>query len=378
MQRYSDDELIEALERNSGNKAATARELHYDERALRRRLKRLALKGYSPDHDMTRVVPDGFKVKGVSSYYNRDGVLSGQWVKSTEDRERQYQMMLEAVAELRKDIPHQQPIKAPTTSLPDLLNVFNITDYHLGMKSWGEETGADWDTKIAADLLVKWFGSAIAQAPDAEHCVFAQIGDFLHWDGLASVTPTSGHIVDADTRYQHIIRVAIQVVRRCINMLLAKHKTVYVLMAEGNHDLAGSAWLRELFAELYADEPRVTVDTSADPYYCHEFGNCSLFWHHGHKKKLEALDDVFVSKFREVFGRTKHSYGYTGHLHHDKMLETNLMIMEQLRTLAAPDSHASRGGWMSGRDAKVDTYHRQYGRIGRVIVTPEMALAGVV
>jgi len=33
---------------------------------------------------------------------------------------------------------------------------------------------------------------------------------------------------------------------------------------------------------------------------------------------------------------------------------------------------------MSGRDAKVDTYHRQYGRIGRVIVTPEMALAGVV
>ena len=89
-QLYTDDELIEALERNGGNKAATARDLQFDERTLRRRLKRLALKGYSPEHDMVHTVPDGFKVKGVSTYYNADGQPTGQWVKSSADDERRY------------------------------------------------------------------------------------------------------------------------------------------------------------------------------------------------------------------------------------------------------------------------------------------------
>src|SRR5690606_39279255 len=49
--------------------------------------------GYSPSHDMTRTVPDGYKVKGVSTYYNKDGKPTGQWVKSTADEQRQRELM---------------------------------------------------------------------------------------------------------------------------------------------------------------------------------------------------------------------------------------------------------------------------------------------
>jgi len=42
------------------------------------------------------------------------------------------------------------------------------------------------------------------------------------------------------------------------------------------------------------------------------------------------------------------------------------------RTLAAPDSHASRGGWISGRDAKVITYHAEHGEVGRITVSADM------
>ena len=38
------------------------------------------------------------------------------------------------------------------------------------------------------------------------------------------------------------------------------------------------------------------------------------------------------------------------------------MIVEQHRTLAAPDAHQARGGWISGRDAKVITYHKDFRR----------------
>jgi DNA-binding Lrp family transcriptional regulator len=37
-----------------------------------------ALQGYSPDNDMTRTVPDGFKVKGISTYYNNEGKPLGR------------------------------------------------------------------------------------------------------------------------------------------------------------------------------------------------------------------------------------------------------------------------------------------------------------
>ena len=68
-----------------------------------------------------------------------------------------------------------------------------------------------------------------------------------------------------------------------------------------------------------------------------------------------------------------HSYAHTGHLHHIKVDEANnLMVVEQHRTLAAKDAYASKGGWMAGRSATVITYHKDFGEVGRVTLTPEM------
>ena len=370
MRKVTDDQIKEALRTLSVKKAS--KQLGISERALWTRKAKLARQGWSPEHDMTKTVPDGFHLKGTSTLYGEDGQPKLQWVKTSIDHERQEALMMEAVKAMAADIKPAKAIQPPESTLAALLNCYVITDYHLGAKAWGEETGADWDTEIAEQLLVDWFGAAISQAPDASVGVFAQLGDFLHWDGHQAVTPTSNHLLDADTRFQKIIRVAIAAIRRITAMLLLKHDRVILLMAEGNHDIASSMWLRELFAALYSEEPRIKVITSPDPYYCIEHGQTSLFFHHGHKKKLDQLETVFVAKFREIYGRTKYSYAHTGHLHHNVMLERNTMQLEQHRTLAAPDSHASRGGWVSGRDAKVITYHSERGDVGRIIVSVDM------
>jgi len=336
-------------------------------------IKKAALMGYSPEHNLVHPVPDGFKLKGTSTMYDMDtGEAKIQWVKSTIDSERQEQMMREVVNALIEEIPPEKAVTPPKHTLDNLLNVYVITDFHLAAKVWGEECGADWDMNIAEDTLIKWFSAAISLSPDAKTGVFAQLGDFAHFDGLLAITPTSGNILDADTRFQKLVRVLIRVIRRVTSMLLAKHEHVHLLMAEGNHDLASSAWMRELFYSLYIDEPRITVDTRPDPYYMIEHGKTSLFFHHGHKKRMNGLETVFIAKFREVFGRTKFSYAHTGHLHHDVLRETNTMKIEQHRTLAAPDSHASRGGWLSGRDAKVITYSSEFGEVCRNTVSIDM------
>lgn len=337
-------------------------------RAIRRRA---AKQGHSPEHDMTKTVPDGFNVKGVSTYYDKDGNKSGQWVKSTADEKRRFELMQEAIKAMTEELPKESPRKIPDHSVKQLLSKYIITDYHIGMMSWKEETGADWDLKIAENLLVDWFKAAIDLAPNSAVGVLAQLGDFLHWDGIEAVTPTSKHVLDADTRFQKLVRVSIRVLRRVIALLLQKHQTVHVICAEGNHDIASSIWLREALAAMYENEPRITIDQNADPYYCYTFGKNAFFFHHGHKKKMSAVDSVFVAKYREEYGQAEFHYADLGHLHHEKVLESNLMVLEQHRTLAAPDAHASRGGWMSGRNSKVTTYHEEFGKVIEHIISPK-------
>lgn len=369
--KVSEAEVIAAFEKAGGNCRATARALGLDPAGVLRRITRLKARGYNPENDQRHPVPEGQMLKGVSTLYDDQGNVKIQWVKSQGDGNAA--AALRAVFDgLIEDLPKAKAVPAPERPVSALLNCYVITDYHLGMLSWGEETGADWDINIAESLLVRWFQTAIKQAPKADKAVFCQLGDFLHWDGMDAVTPASKHLLDADTRFQKLVRVAIRVMRQVIGLLLKKYPQVHVIAAEGNHDQASSIWLREWLQAFYEEEPRVTVDVSPDPYYCVEHGQTSLFFHHGHKRKPTNVDSVFTAKFREVFGRTRHSYAHLGHLHHKHQLETNLMVVEQHRTLAAPDAYASRGGWISGRDAQVITYHAEHGEVGRIVVNSRM------
>lgn len=355
--------------KDSGRSRSTIRS------AIARVEAKAARRGLSPVNDLTRPAPEGMLAE-TSTLYNKEGNITLQWVKNKIDRDKFANFMITTAEAMSQDIPKTLPIDRKTQHVDeDLLNLYVITDYHLGMKADSAETrdeNGDWDIQIAEDLLVRWFQEAVARSPDAKTGVFCQLGDFLHWDGLEAVTPTSGHPLDSDDRFDKLVHVTIRVIRRVTQLLLEKHEKVHMIMAEGNHDLASSVWLRQLFAALYSDEPRITVDLSADPYYCYEFGENSLFFHHGHKKRVNNVDNVFVAKFREEYGRTKFSHAHMGHLHHERVLETNLMTVEQHQTLAAKDSYAARGGWMANRCARSITYHKQYGKVQEYSISPEM------
>jgi hypothetical protein len=368
-------EIIQAvIDEGSNNKASLklgiARQT-VDE-VVKKVKRKAAIKGWSPDHDMIRPVPDAFVVRGVSTYYNAEGKASGQWVKSRLDDEKFQELLRSAVDGFKDDLPRISLTNPPPLGNDNLLNCYVITDYHLGMLSWSEETGEDWDIQIAEDLIYKWFAQAIHQSPDANTAIFAQLSDFLHFDGMDAVTPASKHLLDVDTRFAKLVRVAIRIIRQIINMLLAKHQNVHILMLDANHDPVSQIWLREWLAVTYENEPRITVDTSPNPYNAYEFGATALFFHHGHKKRISDVSSVFASQFREMFGRTKYAYAHTGHLHHLDVKENNLMIVEQHRTLAAPDAYSARGGYLSGRDAKVITYHKRYGEVSRLTINSEM------
>jgi hypothetical protein len=331
-----------------------------------------ALRGYSPEHDMTRPVPSPYIVKGISTYYNAEGKASGQWIKSTLDNDLKNEAIREGFEAMAMDLPRLEPIKKPLITHDQLCNLFTITDFHLGMLANEKESGADWDLKIAEELLVSVFEQSILAAPHAKIGVINQLGDFLHSDGIMPITPTSGHIVDQDGRFAKIVTVALRLLRRVIDIALIRHEKVIVLMAEGNHDITSSIWLRVMFKALYEKEPRVTVIDSDLPYYQYQHGKTMLAFHHGHLSKNDSLPLLFASQFPKVWGDTTKRYCHTGHRHHVDEKEHSGMKVIQHATLAARDAYASRGGWISEREATVITYHKEYGQVARHTITPEM------
>ena len=361
---YDEDEFIQHI--NTLGTAGTAKEIGISVRNVGKRKAKLVKEGKLP--------PPGYKIKGQSTLRDSDGEVVMEWTKTDIDKDEQERLLREALKAMAEKIPAAKPVKPHKIKYNDqLTNLHVLTDYHFGALAWDEETkGDNWDTDLAEKLIIDWFTASINSSPDAEVGILAQLGDLLHFDGLVPITPASGNVLDADTRFQRVVRIVIRCLRQIIQMMLVKYKTVWVIMADANHDPSAGVWLREFLKALYEDEPRVTVDVNPDTYNCYEWGQVSLFFHHGHKKKIASIDDVFAAKFREVFGRTKFSYAHMGHFHSVEVKETNLMLLEQHRTMAASDAYASRGGWISGRSANVITYHKEYGEVARTTYSPEM------
>lgn len=328
--------------------------------------------GYSPDHDWNHPVPDGHKIKGVSTYYNADGVPTAQWVKSQTDEERQFEILCERIENAVENLPRFKPTKPPKTIDDDLLALLTITDFHLGMYAWEAETGNDWDVEIARDVFLNSVHDMVEASPNAGIGLLCQLGDFLHWDGILSVTPSSGHILDADTRYGKLVELAMSVMTEAVHIMLKRFGRVVVVSAEGNHDLSGSIWLRKHLKHVFSNEPRLSIIDNEFPYYAYLHGETMLGFHHGHKMKLAQLHKLFASepRFREMWGKANYTYIHTGHYHHEKVIEDGGAIAEQHPTLAARDAYAARGGWVSRRGAKVITYDKTDGEVARITVRP--------
>lgn len=328
--------------------------------------------GHSPDHDMTHTVPDGYLVKGVSTYYNKDGKPAGQWVKSGIDAERQLEIMREAIESLCADIKPIYPESFLGFTDDDILTVYPLGDPHIGMRAWHAECGEDWDMAIAEDKFGKVFNRLVNSSPASHEAVIINLGDMLHSDNIAGVTERSGHHLDMDGRYPKMINVAMRVIRQMIHAALQKHFQVRVINAIGNHDDTGAMWLSVALKHIYENEPRVIIDASPTPFHYVRFGKVLIGAHHGHTCKADKLPMVMATDRAKDWGETEHRYFHTGHIHHDTLKEYPGVKVESFRTLAAKDAYATWNGYRSGQDSKAIVYHKDFGEVERHTVNIRM------
>ncbi|QLL11718.1 oxidoreductase [Pseudomonas chlororaphis] len=368
--KVTDDQIIEALKIHTMPKAAEHLGIHI--RTLRKRKSALARKGWSPEHDLTHAVPDGFHLKGASTLY-KDGVQVMQWVKSSIDHERQRELMIAACQAMSEDLPQIDPVSGPISTLASLMAVYPIGDAHIGMRAWGEETQGDsWDMTEAVRVQCGAMAALVDLAPPAELAVIINLGDWFHADNMEGMTSRSGHIMDLDGRYAKMISVGMKVMRQCIASALKKHAKVRVINVVGNHDDTGALWMSVALSHTYENEPRVQIDRAPSAFHYIEHGRVLIGTHHGHTCKSERLPGVMAADQAEAWGRTKYRYWYLGHVHHQSVKEYAGVTVESFNTLTAKDAYAAFGGYRAQQNMKCIVMHSEFGEVARHTVSPDM------
>jgi hypothetical protein len=362
-------EYIDSIEKTKSVKQ-TAKDLKVDVStvyaALATLRKRAALSGYSPDEDMVHPVPSPFLVKGVSTHYNKDGVVTAQWVKSKLDDTKAREAIEEWVSWLVTEAKGLSPvITKPLIVNDDLLSVYPMGDPHFGMYAWAEEAGEDFDLNIAEQLTKDAINRLVDTSPPSKTALIIELGDFFHADNNTAMTPRSGANLDVDTRWVRVIQVGLRAMRYVILKTLEKHENVIVRIVSGNHDPHSSWALAFALSAYFENEPRVTIDLSAADVWYYRFGKVLIGATHGDKCKSKNLPAIMACDRPVDWGLTEHRFIYHGHIHHSSRTEHPGVLVESFRTLAARDAWHTASGYRSGRDMNCIVHHKDHGEISR-------------
>lgn len=326
--------------------------------------------GYAPGHDMTRTVPGGFLVKGVSTYYDKDGKPSAQWVKSALDPEAMREIMREAV---RGFIEEVSPVKAPAAPLDfqsDIIPWIQIGDAHLGMLAHENEVGENFDLKIAEQELCTAIGMLIDELPSCERIVINDLGDATHFENFEGETAASRHRLDCDTRFPKMIKVYSRVMRFIVDKALSKARHVDVIVNQGNHSRTNDIWMAELLRVAYGHTGRVHVLNNDSVFIAYRMGNTLVMTHHSDKCRPAMLANVMTSDYRKDFGETEFHYIDIGHVHHGMVMKEHPSIfIESFNHLAALDKWAHDSGYRNRKSITVILRSKQYGEQGRRVLT---------
>lgn len=296
--------------------------------------------------------PLGFAVKGVSSYVNKDGQVAGQWIKTAADWEQRSAIIQEAFEAFAEDLPRFPAVQVPTGTDSRLMACYPIGDLHVGMLSWPEETGDDWNLQLAEQIQCAAMARLVELSPAADVATIINLGDWFHYDNMDGTTSRSGHVLDVDGRFAKMARVGVKIMRQCIDSALKKHGRVHVINVGGNHDDTAAIMLRVCLANAYENEPRVTIDPTPGGFNYFRHGRVLVGCHHGHSAKAERLPGVMAADRAKDWGETTHRYWWTGHVHHQSLKDYPGVTVESFRTLAAKDAYASWGGYRAPRDMK--------------------------
>ena len=231
----------------------------------------------------------------------------------------------------------------------DTMLEITIGDHHFGMRSWGQETGADWDLDIAQDSLLHAVARLLQAAGTVRRIRLALMGDFLHYDMMQAQTARGGHVLDADGRYPKVVRQAVRLLL-AVGALCGGHcRELEWVVIPGNHDEVGVVWIRELLNAAFQHKESITVIMDPAPQVAMLWNKILLAYCHGDKTTPQRLASLMPALWPDKWAASTHRRWRTGHWHHQAATEYPGLLYEVVPILAPRDAYAAGGAYLSRR-----------------------------
>lgn len=250
-----------------------------------------------------------------------------------------------------------------------------VHDLHLGSLSWGEESGEDYDLKIAEKRFKDSVNELLKRVnlSQVEKILLPIGNDLMNIDNKNNAT-VNGTVVDTDCRFMKMIKVARRIVIEVIDEL-ALIAPVDIVIVPGNHDSTVSFMLGEILDAFYFNNENVTVFNSPKPRKYYRYGLVGLQLTHGDEEKHEALGMIFANQEPNIWASTKYRFCQLGHFHKNKKI--NYVSVDEhpgfqiqiLPTLSSATAWADKKGYSSLKQAKAFLFDKEKGQIGEFTTT---------
>ena len=246
-----------------------------------------------------------------------------------------------------------------------------LTDAHFGLLAWGEETGENFDLKIASSRAKQAVSELLGRVGDlskVERILLPVGNDLFNVDSKNNAT-TNGTPQDVDVRYMKMVRVVKDVFVDIVNSL-SIIAPVDVIIVPGNHDRITSLMLGEILHAYYNNNDRVVVNNSPKLRKYYKYGKVGLQLTHGDEEKHEALGLIFATEESKLWADTVYRFCQLGHFHKNKTInylsvdEHQGFQVQILPSLSGTGAWTYSKGYMAHRQAKAFIYHKEDGLIG--------------
>lgn len=246
----------------------------------------------------------------------------------------------------------------------------NIPDLHLGKLAWKEESGEDYDIKIAVkrykDAVYELIGRT--NISDIARFILVVGHDFLNVDGKNNQT-TAGTPQSSDSRFYKMVKVGKQLLIETIDEL-STITNVDVIVVPGNHDSNSMLMMGDILEAWYHTSTRVTVFNDPGPRKYYQYGVTGIMYAHGHNEKMDDLPQIFATENKELWFHTTFHRVHMGHFHHSRQLKFKDIqeypgcIVKIINSLSGTDAYHAEKAFLSLKGAEAFLYHYEKGLIG--------------
>lgn len=273
-----------------------------------------------------------------------------------------------------------QPVAEKYTAHPykiskKLLLELALFDVHFGKLSHEEESGEDYDLKIASERYKAAITNLLSKVDlTSVGKIMLPLGNDLFNIDNINKTTTNFTPQDNDTRFHKMVKMVKNLLIETIDFL-STISPVDVVMVVGNHDTTVTFLLGEVLEAYYHSNPNVSIDNTTKLRKYYNFGVSSFLLTHGDKEKQADLGMIFAAENPQLWASTSQRFIQIGHYHHNKKI--NYLAMNEfqgfqiqiLPSLSPNDAWHSGKGYSALRQAKAFLFDESDGLVGELTYT---------